>query len=43
MAPLPVGKEGISAASVNGYNVGINSLIENVDERRDAAIEVVKY
>jgi len=43
MAPLPGGKEGISAASVNGYNVGINSMIENFDERRDAAIKVVKY
>jgi len=43
MAPLPGGKEGISATSVNGYNVGINSLIENIEERRDAAIEVVKY
>jgi len=43
MAPLPGGKEGISASSVNGYNVGINSMIENLDERRDAALEVVKF
>jgi len=43
LAPLPGGKEGISAASVNGYNVGINSLIENLDERRDAALEVIKF
>ena len=43
MAPLPGGKEGISTSSVDGYNVGINGLIENLDERRDASLEVVKY
>ena len=43
MALLPGSKEGISAASVNGYNVGINSMIENIDEKREAALNVVKY
>jgi len=43
IAPLPGGKEGISAASVNGYNVGINNRIEKFDGRRKAAFEVIKY
>jgi len=43
MALIPGGKEGISAASVNGYNVGINCKLENLDERREAAIKVVEY
>jgi len=43
MALIPGGKEGISASSVNGYNVGINAVLESFDVRREAALEVVKY
>ena len=43
MAILPGHKENISTASINGYNVGINNEIEIFDERREAAIKVIKY
>jgi len=43
MAPLPGGNENISTASINGYNVGINKEVEIFDERREAAIKVIKY